>query len=241
MHSRINAEYKMSIHLTKTYGAYHIGLSSDLNDRQLKQLTKLFEIPSHTVDSVLGGRCSITVVEIRGIGSLVVKYYRRGGLIRHLVKQRYLKWGKTRCQLEYDILNKVIDLGVGAPKPVAYAYQGRLCYRCWLVTREIEQQQTLARLSLTDMDRAFAVIGQIAGYISTLIQNHILHVDLHPGNVLIDSNSRVYLIDFDKARYSTQNKDKLRDKYISRWRRAVIKHKLPEKLNDLMHSYLHKN
>ena len=72
-------------------------------------------------------------------------------------------------------------------------------------------------------------------------QNQILHVDLHLGNVLVDSNSRVYLIDFDKARYSIQNKDKLRDKYLRRWRRAVIKHRLPEKLSDLMHSCLREN
>lgn len=231
----------MSIPLTRIYGAYHFGLSSDLNDQQLKQLISFFETPSRTVDSVLGGRCSITVVEIRGIGSVVVKNYRRGGLIRHLVKQRYVKWGKTRCQLEYDILNKVIDLGISAPKPVAYAYQGRLFYKCWLVTQEIEQQQTLARLSLTDVDRAVAVIGQIADHIFALIKNQILHVDLHPGNVLVDSNNRVYLIDFDKARYSTQTKNKLRDRYLSRWQRAVIKHRLPKMLNDLLHSCLQKN
>jgi 3-deoxy-D-manno-octulosonic acid kinase len=65
-------------------------------------------------------------------------------------------------------------------------------------------------------------------------------VDLHPGNVLVDSNSRVYLIDFDKARYSYLNKDKLRVKYISRWRRAVIKHRLPESLWEMMSSELRK-
>ena len=226
---------------TRKYGYYLFGSATELTDQQLEQFTKLFNEPVTPVDSVLGGRASVQINQIPGLGSVVIKHYTRGGLIRRLIKQRYLKWGKTRCQIEYDILNKVIDIGVGAPKPVAYAYQGRLCYRCWLVTREIEQQQTLARLSLTDVDRAFAVIGQIADHIATLIQNQILHVDLHPGNVLVDSNSRVYLIDFDKARYSNQNKDKLRDKYLSRWRRAVIKHRLPEMLNDLMHSCLRKN
>jgi 3-deoxy-D-manno-octulosonic acid kinase len=226
---------------SRKYGCYLFGSATELTDQQLEQFTKLFNEPITPVDSVLGGRASVQINQIPGLGSVVIKHYTRGGLIRHLVKQRYVKWGKTRCQLEYDILNKVIDISVGAPKPVAYAYQGRLCYRCWLVTREIEQQQTLARLSLTDVDRAFAVIGQIADNIATLIQNQILHVDLHPGNVLVDSNSRVYLIDFDKARYSNQNKDKLRDKYLSRWGRAVIKHRLPEMLNDLMHSCLGKN
>lgn len=223
---------------TRKYRCYFFGSAAELSDQQLEQFTELFNKPITPVDSVLGGRASVQIKQIQGLGSMVIKHYTRGGFIRHLVKQRYVKWGKTRCQLEYDILNKVIDLGIGAPMPVAYAYQGRLFYRCWLVTREIEHQQTLARLSLLDVDRAVAVIGQIADHISALIENQILHVDLHPGNVLVDSHSRVYLIDFDKARYSSQNKDKLRDKYLSRWHRAVIKHRLPEMLNDLMHSNL---
>ncbi len=226
--------------LTKTYGCYLFGSATDLIDQQLEQFIKLFNEPVNPVDSVLGGRASVQINQIPGFGSVVIKHYTRGGLIRRLVKRRYVKWGKTRCQVEYEILNKVRDLGVGAPKPVAYAYQGRLFYKCWLVTREIEQQQTLARLSLMDVERASSVIGRIADHVATLIQNQILHVDLHPGNVLVDSGNRVYLIDFDKARYSYLNKDKLRDKYISRWRRAVIKHRLPEMLWEIMDSKLRK-
>ncbi len=224
--------------LTKKYGCYRFGSATDLADQQLEQFTKLFNEPVNPVDSVLGGRASVQINQIPGFGSVVIKHYTRGGLIRRLVKRRYVKWGKTRCQKEYEILQRVERLGIRAPEPVAYAYQGSLFYKAWLVTREIEQQQTLARLSLTNVDRAFAVIGQIADNIATLIQNQILHVDLHPGNVLVDSNSRVYLIDFDKARYSYLNKDKLRDKYISRWRRAVIKHRLPEMLWEIMDSKL---
>ena len=116
----------MSTALTKIYDSYHFGSASDLTDRQLKQLIISFNIPTNRVDSVLGGRGSVAIAHLEGIGSVVVKYYTRGGLVRYLVKRRYLRWGKTRCQIEYEVLQKVRNLGVSAPEPIAYAYRGGL-------------------------------------------------------------------------------------------------------------------
>jgi predicted unusual protein kinase regulating ubiquinone biosynthesis (AarF/ABC1/UbiB family) len=70
--------------------------------------------------------------------------------------------------------------------------------------------------------------------VSTLIQNNIFHVDLHPGNVLVGRGGRVFLLDFDKARIARGNKNKLRDHYLSRWQRAVIKHGLPDMLSEML-------
>ncbi len=227
--------------LKKIYNSYHFGLSTDLTDQQLEQLVELFNRPGTAVDAVLGGRTSVTRLQMPGPGSMVVKYYVRGGLIRYFIKRRYLKWGKTRCQIEYEILNKVRALGIGAPKPIAFAFQGQLFYRCWLITKEIKRHQTLAQLSLDEAEQAFSVMGQIADHVATLIKNHIFHVDLHPGNVLVDSYNRVFLIDFDRAGITTMPENKLRKKYLNRWKRAVTKHQLPEMLNDIMQSNLCKN
>ena len=126
----------MSTAQIKTYNSYHFGSPSDLTDQQLKQLIRSCNLPRDNVNSTLGGRTSITVAQLEGIGSVVIKYYRRGGLIRHLIKQRYLKLGKTRCQIEYEILQRVGRLGVRVPEPIAYVYQGELFYKAWLITRE---------------------------------------------------------------------------------------------------------
>jgi len=181
------------------------------------------------------------IAQLEGVGSVVVKYYTRGGLLRYVVKRRYLKWGKTRCQIEYELLQKVRNLGVNAPEPIAYASLGGLFYKGWLVTREIRQKQTLAELSCADEEHAHIVMKDLIDHVSTLINNNILHVDLHPGNVLVDSDDRVFLLDFDKARLSRRNKNKLRDHYLSRWRRAVIKHRLPEMLCETLGAGLVKN
>jgi 3-deoxy-D-manno-octulosonic acid kinase len=190
---------------------------------------------------VLGGRSSVTIQPVVGIGSVVVKYYTRGGFIRHIVKRRYLRWGKIRSQAEFELLQKVRSLGVKAPKPIAYAYRGAMIYKAWLVTEKIKQHQTLAQLSLSDPDLALSLISQVASQVGTLIQNNIRHVDLHPGNVLVDAKSNIFLIDFDKAYLTRLNRHKLRAKYIERWKRAVIKHRLPERLWKTLETELQKN
>lgn len=231
----------MSTALTKTYDSYHFGSSSDLTDQQLKQLIRLFNTPTTTADSVLGGRSSVMIAQLEGVGSVVVKYYTRGGLIRYLVKRRYLRWGKTRCQVEYELLQRVRGLGVNAPEPIAYASLGGLFYKGWLVTREIKEKQTLAELSCADEEHARIVMKDLIDQVSTLIKNNILHVDLHPGNVLVDGDDRVFLLDFDRACVFRRDKNRLRDHYLSRWRRAVIKHQLPDMLCETLGAGLEKN
>jgi 3-deoxy-D-manno-octulosonic acid kinase len=158
-----------------------------------------------------------------------------------MVKRRYLKWGKTRCQIEYELLHKVRNLGVSAPEPIVYAFRGGLFYKGWLVTREIKEKQTLAELSCADEQRAHIVMKDVINQVFTLINNNIFHVDLHPGNVLVDSGGRVFLLDFDRARLSQWDKNKLRDHYLIRWRRAVMKHRLPKMLCETLGAGLGKN
>jgi 3-deoxy-D-manno-octulosonic acid kinase len=139
------------------------------------------------------------------------------------------------------MLQKVRNLGVNAPEPIAYAYRGGFIYKAWLVTRKISQQQTLAELSCVNEKCARIAMNEILLQVSILINNNILHADLHPGNVLVDSSDRVFIIDFDKARVSRWDRNKLRDKYVMRWRRAVTKYGLPDMLSEMMSAGLLKN
>ena len=227
--------------LKKTYNSYNFGLSTDLSDRQLQQLVECFNTPGTAVNTVLGGRTSVKTIQMPGLGSMVVKYYFRGGLIQHLIKRRYLNWGKTRCQSEYEMLNRVRALGIAAPKPIAFAFEGKLFYRCWLITEEIKRHQTLAQLSLDNAEQARVIMEQSVIQMAMLINNHIFHVDLHPGNVLVDLNNRVFLIDFDRAHITKMQKEKLREKYLNRWQRAVSKHRLPDMLTEIMQVNLGSN
>jgi 3-deoxy-D-manno-octulosonic acid kinase len=221
------------MHQINTYDSYHFGSPSHIANQQLKQLIRLFNLPKHTINSALGGRTSITAVRLEGIGSVVIKHYRRGGAIRYLIKQRYLKCGKTRCQNEYELLQKVRSLGINAPEPIAFAYRGHLFYQCWLVTREIKDHQTLVQISCSNEEQARMVMKEVVKQVSMLIKNKILHVDLHPGNVIVDNQNKVYLLDFDKGGVFSKGKNILRDRYIRRWNRAIQKHGLPEMLSEV--------
>jgi 3-deoxy-D-manno-octulosonic acid kinase len=234
--------FLMSTTFIRKYGTYHFGSSLELTDHQLNRLVKVFETPTHAVDSVLGGRTSVAAAQLEGIGAVVVKHYTRGGLIRYLVRRRYLRWGKTRSQSEYEVLQTVRNLGISAPEPIAYAStEGLFFYRAWLVTREIKQPSTLAELSCANQERTQIVMAKVIYEVSKLVKNYIYHADLHPGNVLVNSSDRVFILDFDKACLSRKNRNKLRDQYISRWRRAVVKHRLPKTLSQMMEAGLRKD
>jgi 3-deoxy-D-manno-octulosonic acid kinase len=224
--------------LTPTYNAYQFGTCTPLTELQMDRLIGFFCQPPARTDSVLGGRSSINHHRIDGLGPVVVKHYKRGGLIGRLIRRKYLKWGKTRSQLEFELLHLVRNLGINAPEPLLYANRGHWFYRAWLVTREIKQPLSLARLSLIDETRTRRAMTSVNEQISQLIDNGILHVDLHPGNVVIDQKDRVYLLDFDKGKVDQRNKTKLRYRYINRWQRAVSKHGLPEILTEMLGSGL---
>ena len=214
-----------TLHRT-TYGAYHIGARKPLDPNQTEHLVTLFKAPTTPTLSVLGGRTSIVTDVIEGLGPVVIKHYRRGGLISRFIKKTYLGLGKPRCQSEFEMLSHVRSIGVSAPQPVAFGHRGGLFYQCWLATLEIRSHQTLAQLSRVDLERSLEMIDSVAEHIERLIQAGIRHVDLHPGNVLVDPDDHIFLIDFDRAGPSRLDQRSLRSRYLERWKRAVTKHRL---------------
>jgi 3-deoxy-D-manno-octulosonic acid kinase len=154
--------------------------------------------------------------------------------MQYLTKQRYLKLGETRCQREFELLQTVRDFGINAPEPIAYAYRGWPFYLAWLVTRRIQQPLSLAELATQDHKQTQKVMKSVIEQVVLLIERGIVHCDLHPGNVAVDSQKKVFLVDFDKGYLITGNKDKLRKRYASRWQRAVKKHNLPSMLSETM-------
>jgi tRNA A-37 threonylcarbamoyl transferase component Bud32 len=219
---------------TRTVDSYHFGFSLNLAEAQLRILAGFLDHHGPAGVPVLGGRTSVSPLQLDGIGAVVVKHYRRGGLIRHLVKSRYLRFGKTRSQREFEQLSIARSLGINVPQPVAYAHRGGLFYSAWLAARAIEEPITLARLSLQDADAARRAAASAVEQIALLIQHNILHVDLHPGNVVVDNCRRVYLVDFDKTGRYRGGREKLKRRYIRRWQRAVVKHRLPQFLAEML-------
>ena len=228
----------MQKQLTKKIHFYRFGFSRHLGDEQLKDLLPHFPTQKTADASLAGGRAPVATTVIKDIGPVVIKQYMRGGCMRFILKNRYVKWGKTRSQVEYESMHKLRRLGIRTPEPVAYAYRGFPLYSAWLITRKIEKACSLAELSCQDIQRVSGIMEKVIAQIDKLIECRFMHVDLHPGNVVIDQKDRVFLVDFDKGHIYHGSKTKLRNRYIKRWQRAVGKHKLPKMLSDMMQAGL---
>jgi len=211
---------------------YRFHASSPWTSAARAQLADVLSRAGSTPAQPLGGRTSVVRIDLDGVGPVVVKRYGRGGVLRHLVTDRYIRWGPSRSEVEFGVLSEVRRRGVQAPEPLAHLDRGWLWYRAWLVTREIPAHRSLAELAVSDEDRVRARLDDVVAQITRLIAERYLHVDLHPGNVVLDSRDEVYLIDFDRAHRFGGTRNQLRDRYLHRWRRAVIKHGLPDYLSE---------
>ena len=226
---------------TTKIAPYKVGYGASWVEPFLGKLSALVKSPAQAQEKVLGGRRKVNIVSLAPGIDIAVKKYARGGLIGHIVKETYIKYGKTRCLEEFEWLQKVRRLGIRAPEPVAFLSQGRWFYRCWLITGAVKDHQTLADLNFSTDAQAKAIFTDLAEQVGILIRNQILHVDLHPGNVLIDNSDLPYIIDFDKAFIFSGDRSKLKARYISRWCRAIEKHRLNPLLADTFQEHLVSN
>lgn len=224
----------MEATLKFTHNGYSVGSSYPLSSAQLARIVELFQSPPQPENRQLGGRTSVSRFQLEGIGAVIIKHYRRGGILANLINQYYLRINKTRSQIEFEQMAHVREVGVKVPKPVAYAYRGTLIYKAWLVSQEIMHSQTMAEFSLNAPDRIANAMEALDQQVRILVDNQIMHADFHPGNILIDNREQIYIIDFDKSTICRDDTDSLELRYRKRWCRAVKKYGLPPELCTLM-------
>ncbi len=224
--------------IRKKVGACRISSPYPLVPAEVAQLETLMNAGAGRAEGPLSGRCQVIESTLAGIGPVMIKHYARGGILANFVKETYLRIGKTRGRREFDLLSDFRALGGNAPEPVAFASSGTLLYRGWLITRKIPDARTLAEIALADEKAALLLMEKLCRQVDLLIGHNILHVDLHPGNVLVDAVGTVHIIDFDKGRRFAMGAKRLRQRYLERWRRAVTKYGLPAPLTERLASGL---
>lgn len=220
------------------YYPYEIKSSFQLEKPVLDQLVGFFEKPPYDIEDILAGRSQVVRTELEGLGPVVIKYYKRGGLVRRFNEDVYLRRGIPRSRHEFEILKKVRELGVSSPEPLVWAIKGGLFYKAFLVTRNIGDHLSLVDICVDTPDQCESVLEKAAKQVGLLIKNRIHHVDFHPGNVLVDSHGSVFIIDFDKAKHSSLPHKKLCQVYLKRWDRAIRKYHLPQIMIEVLHEKL---
>jgi 3-deoxy-D-manno-octulosonic acid kinase len=216
-------------------GPYEFGsrekLADDLANRLVGVMKERVELAPR---GVLGGRTYSASHDLPGLGRIFLKHYAHGGLLRAFTAQLFLAVGPSRSQEEFEMLELVRSLGVRAPRPLVYVKRGTFFYATWLLMEELQGVRSLVEVSAEKPDDLKEIMKSVGDQLAILIKNRVLHIDLHPGNVLVDSAGLVYIVDFDKARMFGGSPFELRDLYLRRWRRAVIKHGLSPMLTELM-------
>jgi 3-deoxy-D-manno-octulosonic acid kinase len=165
-----------------------------------------------------GGRSAAWFLQIRDVRG-VLRHYRRGGWAAKLLRSGYVWTGlsKTRAFEEFELLGLMYRAGLPVPQPIAARVQKRgLLYEAALLTVRIPDAQPLARV--TDPE----LWAQAGREIARMHAFGVWHADLNVYNIMVDVDNRIWLIDFDRSRYSPVN-DGLRAENLSRLLRSVRK------------------
>lgn len=218
----------------RSVGKYNLTWLTDFPVIEEAALLNLIKTEKPEKMPALEGRVAVRRFDSASLGPLVIKEYRRGGLIGRLLGNIHFRFGKGRACREAEFLSESLNHGVTVPGCIGFIEEGGTFYRTWLVLREIPNALSLAEIARRDAAKSDNLVDAASTEIIKLIRTRIFHVDLHPGNVLSGSDGKVYLIDFDKSERYRGTLKQLRDLYLCRWRRAVIKHNLPPSLAERM-------
>jgi 3-deoxy-D-manno-octulosonic acid kinase len=168
------------------------------------------------------GRGTTYIVQ-EGERRLVLRHYRRGGLIARFSPDRYLWLGEsaTRPFRELLLIDRMFEAGLPVPAPVAARYQreGRF-YRGDIVTEFLPDTQSLAQ-RLAQGTVPLTTWSAVGRCLRRFHDFGICHADLNAHNVLLRGESDVFLIDFDRG--TLRRPGLWRDSNLVRLRRSLEK------------------
>ncbi|HEX8450857.1 MAG TPA: lipopolysaccharide kinase InaA family protein [Longimicrobium sp.] len=144
-----------------------------------------------------GGRAPHPVVVLPDGGKAVVRRYMRGGMVRHVNRDRY--FGGDRAAHELRATEVARAGGVHAPEVIA---AGRIAafpgYRAMIATRLIPgvKDAATALLGGRDLNEVLFEAGQQIGRMHAA---GVGHPDLNLRNLLVGKLGELWIIDFDRA------------------------------------------
>lgn len=185
--------------------------------------------PGSLLPAGVGGRAPLSRVA-GGAGPLLVRPYRKGGLLRHLRGQLFR--GSWRPLSELVLHRRLEAAGVPVLQAVGcVVLRSLLGWRGFLLTREVEGALDLQAWLYGDAapgDTPPARVLRRAGRaVRRLHDAGVSHLDLHPKNLLLTPGGEVLVIDLDRARiFPGPLPEGERLANLVRLARAIEKHRL---------------
>ncbi|WP_299263599.1 3-deoxy-D-manno-octulosonic acid kinase [uncultured Psychrosphaera sp.] len=139
-----------------------------------------------------------------GERQFVLRHYYRGGLVSKILHDEFLFTGinKTRSIAELTMLQKMVDLGLPVPNPIAAMVTkvaGLWCRNDILIEKIANAKDGFHWLLTEDLsDEVWQNIGAT---IKLFHQARVCHNDLNIHNIMIDKSGKVFLIDFDRCEF----------------------------------------
>lgn len=159
-----------------------------------------------------------------GDDKLVLREYRRGGLVAKFARYAYAftREADVRSFAEFRLLNAMLSKGLPVPRPVAAWYRklSPIQYRAAIIIERLENTSPLADL-IAELDGdAWESIGE------TIRRFHdagVMHADLNCFNVLV-RDEEYFLIDFDKSRLTADSAPaRWKEANLDRFSRSLVK------------------
>ncbi len=159
--------------------------------------------------------CLVGEAEGRGSASLldtpfapaVLRRYLRGGWPAKISHARYLFLGyeRSRPLAEFRVLKELAAAGLPVPLPLAAMCRRKgLFYEGWLMTRRIMDVDPLADL-LESRSGDSQLWRSIGASIRRFHDFGLIHADLNARNILVGKDNAINLIDFDRARITSED------------------------------------
>ncbi|HJW42992.1 MAG TPA: lipopolysaccharide kinase InaA family protein [Geothrix sp.] len=150
------------------------------------------------------------------IGDMVLRPYRRGGLLRHINERTYRT--HLRFAAEHAVHRGLWEAGFPTVEPLGYAWRpSGLGVEGILITRMAEGEPWPRRWDLS-AERADGI--RLA--IRSLCQWGLWSPDLNATNILLGAGGGVFLLDWDRARFEPAGAD-LWPRYHARLARSLKK------------------
>jgi len=142
------------------------------------------------------------VAFVAGEQPLILKQYRRGGLVQRISRDAYVWTGlaNTRAWREFDLLMRMSALELPTPNVYACRVERQgLLYRAHILVERISHSGSLQQ-SLNKGEAATVDWLSVGRTVGQLGRHCIYHADLNSSNILLDESGNTHLIDFDRGK-----------------------------------------
>lgn len=214
-----------TIQCSNVYMIYNDGLIDDVS----KCFNNEYWRNENAIIGSAQGRGTTWFIQLSTVKA-ALRHYRRGGLFGKIISDRYFFTGyeKTRSIAEFHLLNHLKEMNVNVPTPIAArVVRKNITYQADLLSEKIPnavdlvvvlQQRRLTNQELFDIGKE----------VKKLHKAQVNHTDLNIHNILINTDSKVWIIDFDKCYQQVGEnwKDANLNRLLRSFRKEVNKHSI---------------